>query len=218
MEETEDDSEYEDSVASCESSTIETNKRTTKKRKSPEEGDEKVATSPTPLDLSSIRGIKKQARYEPTVPMSSKAELTAWRKEARRIRNRESAAASRNKTRQRIEELEKDLSHMQKLYQAALDRIALLETSGTIASNSASVWSSAHQQAAETLASSLIHPSNDTTEDTPPPSSSSSKRDFMNTTDTYHQKNIMMSRPTADCVVSIPWSLCDAPERRYRTI
>ena len=80
----------------------------------------------TSMPLSQIRGIKKQARYEPEVPMS-KDELVAWRKEARRVRNRESAAASRNKTRQRIEELEEQVDALQLKYDGALRRIAELE-------------------------------------------------------------------------------------------
>jgi Basic region leucine zipper len=66
----------------------------------------------TASNLSLIRGIKKQARYEPEVPMP-KSELAKWRKEARRVRNRESAAASRHKTRLRIEELEAQVAQLQ---------------------------------------------------------------------------------------------------------
>jgi len=80
--------------------------------------------------LSQIRGIKKQARYEPEVPMS-KSELAAWRKEARRVRNRESAAASRQKTRQRIEELEAQVGALQSRYDAAVQRIQELEQGRT---------------------------------------------------------------------------------------
>lgn len=74
----------------------------------------------------SIRGIKKQARYEPGVPMT-KEELAKWRKEARRVRNRESAAASRQKTRERINELEAQLEALNNKYAAALHRIQELE-------------------------------------------------------------------------------------------
>jgi bZIP transcription factor len=63
-------------------------------------------------NLSLIRGVKKQARYEPEVPMP-KSDLAKWRKEARRVRNRESAAASRHKTRLRIEELEGQVAQLQ---------------------------------------------------------------------------------------------------------
>lgn len=79
------------------------------------------------LSLYQIRGIKKQARYEPEVPMK-KEDLASWRKEARRVRNRESAAASRQKTRQRIEELEAQVDTIQLKYDAALRRILELES------------------------------------------------------------------------------------------
>jgi len=74
-----------------------------------------------------ITGIKRQARYDPGVPMT-RAELTAWRKEARRVRNRESAAESRRRTRSRIEELEAKLSTMENKYEIALKRISELES------------------------------------------------------------------------------------------
>jgi hypothetical protein len=124
--------ESEDDDMSCISSVSQTNSTSstmsvteassTKKRKAME------VSSNAEVDLSVFRGIKKQARYEPTVPISSKAELAAWRKEARRIRNRESAAASRNKTRQRIEELEEQLQKMQDHYNTAVQRIGQLES------------------------------------------------------------------------------------------
>ena len=57
----------------------------------------------------------------------SKNELAAWRKEARRVRNRESAAASRQKTRQRIEELEAQVGALQGRYDAEVQRIQELE-------------------------------------------------------------------------------------------
>jgi hypothetical protein len=74
----------------------------------------------------SIRGIKKQARYDPGVTMT-KTELVTWRKEARRVRNRESAAASRNRTRERIDELEGEMHVLKSKYSAALQRIVELE-------------------------------------------------------------------------------------------
>jgi hypothetical protein len=84
-----------------------------------------VVTSSKP----SIRGIKKQARYVPGVAMS-KDELKNWRKEARRVRNRESAAASRNRTRQRIDELEGEVAILKSKYSEALQKILDLQ-SGT---------------------------------------------------------------------------------------
>ena len=74
-------------------------------------------------------GIKRQARYDPCVKMS-KDELKAWRREARRVRNRESAAASRSRTRSRISELEDEVETLTSNLKAALQRIAELEVSG----------------------------------------------------------------------------------------
>jgi hypothetical protein len=77
-----------------------------------------------------ITGIKRQARYEPGVNMT-RGELTAWRKEARRVRNRESAAASRARTREKIDELEDKLTALGSKYSAALKRIAELESASS---------------------------------------------------------------------------------------
>jgi bZIP transcription factor len=95
-----------------------------------ERDDESFAAGTRKSPLSSIKGIKKQSRYEPVVPMS-KEELSEWRKEARRVRNRESAAASRRKTRERIEELEGQVHVIESKYAKALERIAELEKSQT---------------------------------------------------------------------------------------
>ncbi|CAB9519248.1 expressed unknown protein [Seminavis robusta] len=77
-------------------------------------------------ELAKIPGVKQQARYVPAVKMT-KAELTLWRKEARRVRNRESAAASRQKTQSRINVLEAEVGELTTKYQAALKRIVELE-------------------------------------------------------------------------------------------
>jgi hypothetical protein len=67
------------------------------------------------------RNKKTQIRYDPSIPMD-KDQLAAWRREARRVRNRESAAASRQRTRGRITELEDELtSWKQKYAEAALE-------------------------------------------------------------------------------------------------
>jgi bZIP transcription factor len=86
-------------------------------------------------DLAKIPGVKQQARYVPAVPMN-KTELTLWRKEARRLRNRESAAASRQKTQGRITELEAEVGALTTKYKAALKRIVELEA----AARSSSAW------------------------------------------------------------------------------
>ena len=69
---------------------------------------------------------RTQIRYDPDVPMS-KEQLAAWRREARRVRNRESAAASRQRTRNRITELETEVDEYKSKYHAALDRLKELE-------------------------------------------------------------------------------------------
>ena len=69
---------------------------------------------------------KYQNRYEPDVPMT-KEELAEWRREARKKRNRESAAASRNKVRSRITELESEVQAWESKYNALMKRIQHLE-------------------------------------------------------------------------------------------
>lgn len=62
----------------------------------------------------------------------SKEEISAYRKEQRRIRNRISAAASRQKVKNRINELEKEVLHLQTKYNLVLDRLLNYEPSFTI--------------------------------------------------------------------------------------
>lgn len=57
----------------------------------------------------------------------NKDQLAAWRREARRVRNRESAAASRQRIRDRITELEVEVDEWKDKHAAALDRLAQLE-------------------------------------------------------------------------------------------
>lgn len=76
-----------------------------------------------------IKGkTKYQNRYDPEVPMT-KQEAAEWRREARRKRNRESAAASRNKVRNRISELENEVEEWKSKYSHLLERINRLESS-----------------------------------------------------------------------------------------
>lgn len=79
----------------------------------------------------SITGIKNQHRYDPGVSMT-REELKAWRKEARRVRNRESAAASRRRNRDRVEELESEVDALKSKYAAALQRIVELEAANAV--------------------------------------------------------------------------------------
>lgn len=69
---------------------------------------------------------KTQIRYDPETPMD-KDQLAAWRREARRVRNRESAAASRQRIRDRINELEGEVDEWKSKYSEAVNRLAQLE-------------------------------------------------------------------------------------------
>jgi hypothetical protein len=93
--------------------------RVTKESDASSESSSLVADSVTSKPRPHITGIKRQSRYDPGVSMN-REELKAWRKEARRVRNRESAAASRQKNRERITELESEVSHLKSKYAAAL--------------------------------------------------------------------------------------------------
>lgn len=92
---------------------------------------EDVPSETAPRQKPLVRGVKIHARYDPGVPMT-KDELVAWRKEARRVRNRESAAASRKRTRDRIDELEGQVSEIKSKYSAALERILQLEAVASV--------------------------------------------------------------------------------------
>mmetsp|Transcript_35133 Transcript_35133/g.71064 ORF Transcript_35133/g.71064 Transcript_35133/m.71064 type:complete len:228 (-) Transcript_35133:884-1567(-) len=74
---------------------------------------------------------KYNLRYDPDEPMTEE-QKAEWRKEQRKARNRASAAASRNKTRARIEELETEVDNLQNMYAAAVRRIAELEAGAGI--------------------------------------------------------------------------------------
>jgi hypothetical protein len=90
-------------------------------------GDEIDVHSSTVTQCASKNQTKKpQMRYDPGVPMT-KEETAAWRKEQRRKRNRESAAASRQRQRDRIAELEEEVSEWKLKYEEALKRIEGLE-------------------------------------------------------------------------------------------
>ena len=70
---------------------------------------------------------RAQIRYDPDVPMN-KEQLAAWRREARRVRNRESAAASRQRIRNRIAELESEVAEWKAKYEAAMKQIRAYES------------------------------------------------------------------------------------------
>ena len=106
-----------------------------KKRALDQQPPEEVSSSAGPkTQKPHITGVKINARYDPGVKMN-REELREWRKEARRIRNRESAAASRLKTRDRIDELEQQVLAIGKKYAAALERIVELESNAAAAAS-----------------------------------------------------------------------------------
>jgi len=99
--------------------------------KRPRLDDEELQVDPvTSKPKPHITGIKRQHRYDPGVKMT-RQELKEWRKEARRVRNRESAAASRKRNRERITELESEVAALNSKYAAALKRIIELEAGST---------------------------------------------------------------------------------------
>jgi hypothetical protein len=100
-----------------------------------EDGDNNDPSKPPKkrdIDTSEETDSKKtQIRYDPEVPMS-KEQLAVWRREARRVRNRESAAASRQRIRSRITELEEEIEGWKSKYSQAmarLDQLKQVETS-----------------------------------------------------------------------------------------
>lgn len=69
---------------------------------------------------------RPQMKYDPSVPMSKEA-TSVWRREQRRKRNRESAAACRRRQRDRISELEGEAAGWRAKFEEALGRLAELE-------------------------------------------------------------------------------------------
>jgi hypothetical protein len=88
--------------------------------------DSSRATKKRDIDTSEETDKKTQIRYDPEVPMS-KEQLAVWRREARRVRNRESAAASRQRIRSRITELEEEIDGWKSKYSQAMARLEQLK-------------------------------------------------------------------------------------------
>jgi len=68
----------------------------------------------------------KHSQYKPEKDMS-KEELTQWRKHQRKLRNRQSAAASRQKVRNRVHNLEEQVQLLQHKYNIVLNRLKQYE-------------------------------------------------------------------------------------------
>ena len=77
---------------------------------------------------------KPQMKYDPDVPMS-KEEAAAWRREQRRKRNRESAALSRQRQRDRIGDLEVEVEQWKNKVESIMERIKSLEAASGIDSS-----------------------------------------------------------------------------------
>jgi len=79
------------------------------------------------LPINLDQPLKKlQVRYDPEIPMS-KDQTTVWRRDQRRKRNRESAAASRERQRNRISELETEVAGWKIKFDEASARLTKLE-------------------------------------------------------------------------------------------
>jgi bZIP transcription factor len=74
---------------------------------------------------------KPQMKYDPDVPMT-KEEAAVWRREQRRKRNRESAALSRQRQRDRIADLEIEVADWKNKVDSIMDRIKKLEDASGI--------------------------------------------------------------------------------------
>jgi len=97
---------------------------------------------------------KTQIRYDPDVPMS-KEQLAAWRREARRVRNRESAAASRQRIRSRITELETEVEGWKAKYQQAMERLEHLQSVAAVAAAAAAISESPADQTQDAVDSAI---------------------------------------------------------------
>ena len=105
----------------------------------PDEVTSKIAdtlTVPAAHPIVTVRrnkGAKRpQMKYDPDVPMS-KEETSVWRREQRRKRNRESAAACRRRQRDRISELEGEVSGWRAKFEEALDKLKDIEGEEAVA-------------------------------------------------------------------------------------
>ena len=78
------------------------------------------------LSSSSSTKKKPQMKYDPDVPMT-KEEAAVWRREQRRKRNRESAALSRQRQRDRIGDLEVEVDEWKTKVENIMERIKKLE-------------------------------------------------------------------------------------------
>ena len=115
-----------------------------------------------PSNHSSLTN-KYNLKYEPDDPNLTEEQRAEWRKEQRKARNRASAAASRLKTKARIDELEGEVGELRRMYAAAVARIAELENGGGGASTLTSTTGSFAPDIGRTASTTISPPSS------PPP-------------------------------------------------
>mmetsp|Transcript_29302 Transcript_29302/g.49934 ORF Transcript_29302/g.49934 Transcript_29302/m.49934 type:complete len:476 (-) Transcript_29302:154-1581(-) len=82
------------------------------------------------VTIRKTEGAKRpQMKYDPSIPMT-KEETSAWRREQRRKRNRESAAACRKRQRDRISELEAEVNEWKVRFDEALGQLREVDGAG----------------------------------------------------------------------------------------
>jgi hypothetical protein len=92
-------------------------------------GDVETITKIAPIVTvyqSNSSNKRPQMKYDPEVPLS-KEETSAWRREQRRKRNRESAAACRKRQRDRISELEVQVADWKAKFDEAVRKLGEVE-------------------------------------------------------------------------------------------
>jgi len=102
--------------------TVESSKR---KRKGDDgKKEEDVLTNVSSMLLKSRS--KYQNHYAPVIPLTPEEEAE-WRRECRRKRNRDSAAASRQKVRTKIQDLEQEVQEWKSKYDALFQKMTAME-------------------------------------------------------------------------------------------
>jgi predicted ribosome quality control (RQC) complex YloA/Tae2 family protein len=96
------------------------------KRKHMFDSDDSCSETTTTSSRKRVAKSKYQNHYEPTAPMT-KEEEAKWRLEARKKRNRDSAAASRKKTQSRISELENEVTKWKSKYDLLYQKLNDME-------------------------------------------------------------------------------------------
>ena len=85
-----------------------------------------MAAQPIVTVKQSMGAKRPQMKYDPDVPMT-KEETSAWRREQRRKRNRESAAACRKRQRDRINELEGEVADWRAKFDDAFNKLKAMD-------------------------------------------------------------------------------------------